>query len=219
MDAPKGELLEAVEMADAPKEKPVEDDELNVEPNGELLGCHVEEPNKPVLVPPLELLELAAEDEAEAPSPKVEPELKIFVAGLEEENNEPPEEKDEFVAALEEVKKELPEEAVLSVNPKDGIAADEPNEPTEGKAVPVAVADEVNKELPEEPALPVNPKDGDDPDEPNKLPEVKPVLVVPALDEVNKELPEEVVLPANPKDGVDADEPNERGWLCVEAAN
>lgn len=123
-----GELVEATEAVDVPNENPDEDDEkLNAEPNGDLLCCQLEVPNTAEFGPLLELTELAAVEEAEVPSPKVVPELKIFVAELEELNNELPEEK-AFVAGLEEGNNELPEEkAVFPVNPNDGDDAAEPN--------------------------------------------------------------------------------------------
>jgi hypothetical protein len=117
-----GGLVEVPEALDIPK---AEDDELNVETNGELLGCQLEAPNKLELVPLLELIELTAEEEADVPSPNVVPELKIFVVEL-EGKNELPEEKDVFVAELKEGNKELPEEkSVLPVNPNNGDGADD----------------------------------------------------------------------------------------------
>lgn len=120
-----GELVEATVVVDVPNENP-DEDELNEELNGDLLlGCQLEVPNKVELGPLLELLELTAEEEAGAPSPKVVPELKIFVVEL-EGNNEFPEEKDVFVAELEEGNKELPEEkTVWPVNPNNGDGADD----------------------------------------------------------------------------------------------
>lgn len=122
-----GELAEAEEAADVPTENPDEDDELNVEPNGDLLGCQLEVPNKVELVLLLELIELTAEEDAEVLIPKVVPELKIFVEEL-EGNNELPEEKDVSVAELKGINNDLPEE-------KDAVAAE---------------LEEENKELPEE---------------------------------------------------------------------
>lgn len=116
-----GELVvEAAEALGVPKENPDEGDELNVEPNGDLLGCQLEAPNKVEFVPLLELIVLTAEEEADVPSPRVALELKIFVVEL-EGNIELPEEKDIFVAELEEGKIELPEEkSVLPVKPNNG---------------------------------------------------------------------------------------------------
>lgn len=103
-------VVEAAEPVDTPKEKPEEDDELNVEPNADLPGCQVESPNKLEVAPLLEMVVLAAEDEADVPSPKEVPELKTFVAELEGNM-------------------ELPEEnAVFPFNPNDGDDADDPNE-------------------------------------------------------------------------------------------
>lgn len=122
-----GKLVEATEAVDVPKENPDDDNELNVEPNGDLLGCQLEVPNKVELVPLLELIELTAEVEAEVLSPKVVPELEIFVVGL-EGNVEFPGEKAVLVTELVEGNKELPEEkAVLPVNPNNWDDADEPN--------------------------------------------------------------------------------------------
>lgn len=114
-----------VEAVDAPKENPDEDDELNVEPNGDVLGGQLDA-NKVELVPLFELKELAAEEEAEVLSPKVVAELKIPVEEL-EENKELPEEKAVFVAELEEGNDVPEEKAVLPLSPKDGDDADEPN--------------------------------------------------------------------------------------------
>lgn len=93
-----GELVEPTEGVDVPKENPEvdEDDEPKEEPNGELLGCQLESPNKVELVPLLELAGMVSEVEAAVLCPEVVPELKIFVAGPEDENNELPEEKGEF---------------------------------------------------------------------------------------------------------------------------
>lgn len=123
-----GELTEATEAFDVPKENPDEDDVLNVEPNGDLLGCQLD-PNRVELVPLLEVTELTAEEEAEVLSPKVVPELKTLVAGLEEGNKELPEEKTALAAGLDEGNEELlKEKAGFPVNPNDRDDADEPNE-------------------------------------------------------------------------------------------
>jgi len=115
-----GELVEATVVLDVPN--PDEGDELNVEPNRELLGCQPEAPNK---LEPVPLLELTAEEEADVPSPKVVPELKTLVVEL-EGNIELPEEKDVFVAELREGNKELPEEIfVLPVDPNNGDDAND----------------------------------------------------------------------------------------------
>jgi len=109
---------------DVPREDPEEDkdDELNMEPNGDLLGCQLD-PKIGELVLVLELKEFTAEQEAELISPKVVPELKTSVAGL-EGNNELPEEK----AGLDEGdEKLLKEKVVFPVNPYDREDADEPN--------------------------------------------------------------------------------------------
>lgn len=100
------------ELKEEPKENPEEgeDDELKEEPNGDLLGCQLESPNTEELVPPLELTGLASEEAAGVLFPEVVPALKMFVAELEEENNELPEEK-----------------VVLPVNPNNEADADEPN--------------------------------------------------------------------------------------------
>ena len=103
-----------------PKENPDDDDEVNVEPNGDLLGCQLD-PNKVELGPLLELTELTAKEEAEVPSPK-------DVAGLEEGNNEFPERKAALAAGLDEGNEELLEKGVFPDNPKDEEDADEPNE-------------------------------------------------------------------------------------------
>ena len=104
-------MEEEIEPVDAPNEKPDEDDEEvngETEPNGVLLGCQLECPNKLELVLLLELMELAAEEEAEVPSPKVGLELKILVAGLEANN-------------------ELPDEKVAFTDDPNGDDVDEPN--------------------------------------------------------------------------------------------
>lgn len=109
---------------DVPRESPDEDkdDELNVAPNGDLLGCQLD-PNKVELVLVLELKEFPVEEEAEVLSPKVVPEFKTFMAGL-EENNELPEEKEGLDEGDEKL---LKEKVVFPVNPYDGEDADEPN--------------------------------------------------------------------------------------------
>lgn len=106
-----GELVEATGGVDAPKANPEVDevDELKEVPKGDLLGCQLESPNRVELVPLLELPELASKEEAGVLCPVV-PELKIFVAGLEEGNDELPEEK-----------------AVFPVNPNNEDDVDEPN--------------------------------------------------------------------------------------------
>jgi len=114
-----GELVEATAVLDVPN--PDKGDELNVEPNVELLGCQLEAPNK---LEPVPLLELTDEEEADVPSPNVVPELKTLVVEL-VGNIELPEEKDVFVAELKGGNNELPEEiSVLPVDPNNGDDAD-----------------------------------------------------------------------------------------------
>ena len=124
LEVDKNIVVELAEAVDVPRENPDEDkdDELNVEPNGDLLGCQLD-PKGVELVLVLELKEFTAELEAEVLSPKVVPELKTFVAGL-EGNNELPEEK----AGLDEgEEKLLKEKVVFPVNPYDREDVDEPN--------------------------------------------------------------------------------------------
>lgn len=104
------ELVEA-EGVDDPKGNPeVDGVELKEVPKGDLVGCQLEIPNEAELVPLLELTGLASKEGAAAPCPEVVPELKMFVAGLEEGNDELPEEK-----------------AAFPVNPNNGDDAEEPN--------------------------------------------------------------------------------------------
>jgi hypothetical protein len=116
VDDPKimAELVEA-DGVDAPKENPEvdedDDDELKGVPNGDdLLGSQLGIPKEVEFVSLLELTGLASKEEAAVLCPEVVPELKIFVAGLEEGSDELPEEK-----------------AVLPVNPNNGDDADDPN--------------------------------------------------------------------------------------------
>lgn len=113
---------------DVPNKNPDDNDVLNVEPNGDLLGCQLD-PNKVELGPLLELTELTAEEEADVSSPKDVPELKTFVAGLEEGNIELPEGKAALAVGLDEGNEDLLEEkGGFPVNPNDEDDADEPNE-------------------------------------------------------------------------------------------
>jgi hypothetical protein len=110
-----GELVESTGV-DAPKENLEVDadeddnDELKGVPKEEdLLGCQGA-PNNVELVPLLELTGMASEEEAGVLCPEAVPELKTFVAGLEEGADELPEEKD-----------------VFPVCPNNGDDEDEPN--------------------------------------------------------------------------------------------
>lgn len=118
MDDPNtiGELVEATGV-DAPKENSEVDadeddnDELKGAPKGEdLLGCQIGAPNNVELVPLLELTGMASEEESGVLCPEAVPELKTFVAGLEEGADELPKEKD-----------------VFPVCPNNGDDEDEPN--------------------------------------------------------------------------------------------
>ncbi|GAU36424.1 hypothetical protein TSUD_19590 [Trifolium subterraneum] len=108
-----GELVEA-DGVDAPKGNPEvdeDDDELKGVPNGDdLLGCQLGITNEVEFVPLLEITGLASKEGAAVLCPEVVPELKVFVAGLEEESDELPEEK-----------------AVFPVNPNNGDDAVDTN--------------------------------------------------------------------------------------------
>lgn len=94
-----GDVVPATGAVDAAKDEPAEADlELNAEVNKEdLVGCQLEL-NKLEVVPPMALLELASEEEAEELTPKEVPELESPEAGVEAANRELPEEKAVFPA-------------------------------------------------------------------------------------------------------------------------
>ena len=92
-----GDVVAGTDAVEAGKDNPAEEEvELKLE------ECQLE-PNKLEVVPPMALLFLASEEEAEELSPKAEPELKSLAAEVEGAKRELPEEKD-----------------VLPANPKDG---------------------------------------------------------------------------------------------------
>lgn len=94
-----GALLLVVEDADAPNENTVEGDvELNAETNTGVLGLCQLEPKTLVVVPLLELIELASEDEAEELNPNDGTEPNGAATEVEEPNIELLEEKEGFVA-------------------------------------------------------------------------------------------------------------------------
>lgn len=82
----------AVEVGDAPNEKPVDRfGELNAEANrGDLSGCCQLEPNVMEVGPLEELTEVVSDEEVKELRPKLLPELKSLGAEIEEENRELP---------------------------------------------------------------------------------------------------------------------------------
>lgn len=94
-----GALLVAAEDADAPNENTVEGDaELNTEPNTGVLGLCQLEPNRLVVVPLLELIELASNVEVAEPNPNDGIEPNGAATEVEEPNIELLEEKEGFAA-------------------------------------------------------------------------------------------------------------------------
>jgi len=99
-----GDVVAGTDAVDAEDNPAEEEVELKAEPNigFDFVDCQLES-NKLVVVPPMALLVLASEEEAEEPSPKAAPELKSFAEEVEAANRELPEER-----------------AVFPANPKDG---------------------------------------------------------------------------------------------------
>jgi hypothetical protein len=99
-----GDVVAGTDAVDAEDNPAEEEVELKAKPNigFDFVDCQLES-NKLEVVPPIALLVLASEEEAEELSPKAAPELKSFAEEVEAANRELPEER-----------------AVFPANPKDG---------------------------------------------------------------------------------------------------